>query len=133
MKGTIVNKYFQKVKDHVKANKKVYITGGVSALIGAVAATFVILKTDAVNVDSIQILNWKPSANHLDVFVEALGDPGNVIQDTTTGTIYASQGQAARELDVTAAMISKHMTGKIPHVNGHVFDLLGKAAVPAVA
>jgi plasmid maintenance system antidote protein VapI len=62
--------------------------------------------------------------------VEALGDPGNIIQDTTTGIVYASQGQAARALGVFPARISENLTGKLPNVNGHCFTKIGKAAVP---
>ncbi len=65
--------------------------------------------------------------NFMRVFINPLGDPGNVVQCVETGTIYASQGQAARALGVTAAEVSNHVCGKVSHVNGQHFVILGKA------
>lgn len=80
------------------------------------------------NVNPKQILAWK-STQTIEVIIEALGDPGNIVQDTTTGTVYASQGQAARALGVDASTVSKHLNGVLPNVRGHVLTKLGKAAV----
>jgi hypothetical protein len=78
----------------------------------------------------IQVLTYK-SNQTLEVFIEALGDPGNIIQDTTTGIIYASQGQAAKELGVTPGYVSQHLHGRQDHVKGHILKNLGKAMVPS--
>ncbi|UVK59340.1 HNH endonuclease [Gordonia phage Pherobrine] len=125
-----------KVKAHVQENKKYYIIGGVVVVGIAIGTSGYILgtKTSPKEVENLitpkinQVLSWKPEAT-LEVYIEALGDPGNIIQDTTTGTIYASQGQAARELGVYPSRISEHLAGKIPNVQGHVLKNLGKAAV----
>ena len=81
-----------------------------------------------VNAKQVQLLTWK-SKQTLEVHIEALGDPGNIIQDTTTGIIYASQNQAARELDVHPSVISRHLNGLLPTVKGHTLAKLGKAPV----
>jgi hypothetical protein len=114
------------VKRHLKENRKEYIIGGVCLVVGAAGAVLTLASTDVVNARQLQVLTWK-SKQVLHVHVEALGDPGNIIQDTTTGIIYASQGQAARELGVFPARISEHLTGKLPHVKNHKFKILGKA------
>jgi hypothetical protein len=123
-----MNKYVVRVREHVERNKKVYSVGGVCLLIGAAGGLVLASRQGAVNNKITQVLSYKPEAT-LEVFIEALGDPGNIIQETSTGTIYASQGQAARELGLSPAAISKHLNGASPHVNGHTFTKLGKAAV----
>lgn len=118
-----------KIRQHFRENKKVYVaaTGGLVA--GAVGIVVFQKKADVVVSPKIlQVLNYKPQA-HLEVYIEALGDPGNIIQDLKTGTIYASQGRAAKELGLDPAALSKHLKGLTPHVKGHTFTKLGKAMV----
>ena len=80
--------------------------------------------------DIVQVLSWKPEAYQtIDVHIEALGDPGNIIQDADTGIIYASQNQVAKALDVAPAYVSQHLNGKRDHVMGHKLVKLGKAMV----
>ncbi|AVO25294.1 hypothetical protein PBI_GRAVY_54 [Gordonia phage Gravy] len=121
-----------KVKVHIQENKKVYIVGGVCLAAGLVGGVLIVKGHQPppikVQPKINQILSWKPEAK-LEVYIEALGDPGNIIQDTTTGTIYASQGEAARALGVYPARISEHLAGKLEHVQGHVLQNLGKAIV----
>lgn len=118
----------EKIEAHFKRNKKTYLACGGTAVI-AVVGTLYYSKTRPMVSNTInQGLAYK-SPPTIEVWIEALGDPGNVIQDTTTGTIYASQGQAARELGLKAPAISKHLNGLSPHVNGHTFTKLGKASV----
>lgn len=123
-----------KVKEHFVKHKTVYLTVSgviVGTLVGA-AATVYLSKNPTIVNKPIQILTWK-SKQTIEVFVEALGDPGNVIQDVSTGIIYASQGQAARELGLSPARLSEHLHGELDHVKGHVFKLLGKAGVAPAA
>ena len=118
-----------KIRTHISENRKVYIAAGVGIAVGAGITAVILKKPDTQIAPKInQILSYKPNAT-LEVHIEALGDPGNIIQDLTTGTVYASQGQAARELGVNPARISENLAGKIPDVKGHAFKLLGKAPV----
>lgn len=123
------------IKTHLQKHKAVYITGGVCLVVGTAAGVLIggrpLVETQ-VSSKIIQVLSWKPKAT-LEVYVEALGDPGNIIQDTTTGTIYASQGQAARELGLNPARISEQIRGIRDTVNGHTFEVLGKAPVSEAA
>lgn len=119
-----------KIQDHWKIHKTKYLIGGgmiASAGVG-VGVGLVLNNKLLVKNQIIQILSWKPSAS-LEVYIEALGDPGNVIQDMKTGSVYASQGQAARELGLSPSRISDHLNGRTDHVGGHVFKKIGKAAV----
>ena len=122
-----------KIKQHFKDHKEAYIAGGVCLATGVVigAVTILVVKKGG-NQNTLAEMNnivaWKPK-QIIDVYIEALGDPGNVVQDLTTGTVYASQGQAARALGVPPYYMSKHFAGKLKHINGHTFIKLGKAMV----
>ena len=121
-----------KVKTHLRENKKTYIACGGTAVV-AVLGTLAVVSRGNVTISRqsiTQVLSWKPEAHqHLEVWIEALGDPGNIIQDVETGIIYASQGQAARELGLNPSDVSKHLKGATNHVGGHMFTKLGKAMV----
>lgn len=127
-----------KVKEHVRENKKYYVVGGV--IVGGIAigtAGYILGSKTAPkevmnHISPRQTLNWKPTQT-LEVYVEALGDPGNIIQDMTTGTIYASQRQAAEALGVDPSSVSRHLAGKFPDVKGHILKNLGKAHVSDIA
>jgi len=123
-----MNHRIENVKQHLRNNKVTYVACSVTAVVCVAGTYFLVGKSALVNVRPIQILNWK-SNQTVEVFIEALGDPGNIIQDVTTGTVYASQGQAARALGLTPSAISKHLNGLIPDVQGHIFEKLGKAIV----
>ena len=126
----------ESIKNHIRKHKKAYVIGGTVAAVGVAAGVGYILRVrsvpqsveTSVNVRPIQVLAYK-SKQTVRVYVETLGDPGDIIQDLTTGTIYASQGQAARALGVDPARISEHLQGKLPNVQGHKLSILVKAAV----
>jgi hypothetical protein len=123
----------EKVKKHLKENRVTYYVGATCLVVGAAVGLSLNSKA-LIHIRPIQVMTWK-SKQTIEVFIEALGDPGNIIQDITTGSVYASQGQAARELGVSPARISEHLSGKLPNVKGHVFKFLAKAPVsdPAIA
>lgn len=131
----------ENIKNHVREHKKVYVIGGTVAAVGAAAGVGYILgvRTAPKNVETlvapsntINGLAWKPTQT-IEVVVEALGDPGNIIQDLTTGTIYASQGEASRALGVSRSAITRHLQSGATLSNNHELVKLGKAAVPQTA
>lgn len=120
-----------KLKNHLYRHRVGYCTtaGVVAGLaIGATVVAIAAKSGRLVINDSFKVQIATKTEN-LIVYIEALGDPGNIVQDLTTGTIYASQGEAARALGVNQGAISKHLSGRNPSVNGHIFKKLGKAMV----
>ena len=127
------------VTKHVTDHKRAYIIGGAVVGVSAIAAGSYILGARSVprevenftNVEPKNIINglaWKP-VQTIEVTVEALGDPGNIIQDVTTGTIYASQNQAAKALGVDKSVVTRYLQGTLDSVKGHQLVNLGKAHV----
>lgn len=124
-----MNERIKKVESHIRKHSTTYIVGGTCLAVGVLGGLYFSRSPELVNVRPIQALTYK-STQTIEVFIEALGDPGNVIQDLETGTIYASQSQAAKELGINPGRISDHLAGRTPHVKGHTFTKLGKAMVP---
>lgn len=128
---------------HIERNKRRYLIGGAVAGVALVGVGGYILgaRTKPKTVENIIApkpsikqagLVWK-SPPTIEITIEALGDPGNIVQDLTTGTIYASQGQAARALGVHSGTMANHLKGVTDSINGHKLVKLGKAHVPDVA
>lgn len=124
----------ENIKNHVRENKKVYIGTAAGLAVGAAVGVGIGVGLSVrqsgpiTNVRPIQAFAYK-SNQTVEVIVEALGDPGNIVQDMTTGTIYASQNQAAKALGVDKSIISRHLHGSVESINGHILQKLGKAAV----
>ena len=128
-----MNEKLEKIKAHIKSNKAVYLVAG--AVVTAAGCVYVGYRVGSAKAIEQQLNNSITQIGigntaTLEVYVEALGDPGNIIQDITTGTIYASQRQAARELGLDPARVSEQVRGIRDHVNGHKFEFLAKAIAP---
>lgn len=122
------------LKSHWQKHKTTYLASGVTAIVVGGVTYFLVRRTGVTMIDNVEMLNQVKQTgiinkNTIEVYVEALGDPGNIVQDLTTGTIYASQNQAAKELGVYPARLTEHFQGKLPDVNGHVFQKIAKASV----
>lgn len=126
LKGDIMGK----IKEHFGKHKTSYVVGGAALVTGVGVGVIIANRTSAVYSKNqiVGVVNWKPKQT-IEVFIEALGDPGNIIQDLDTGIIYASQNQAARALGVPPARFSEYFAGKISHIKGHNFEKLGKAHI----
>ena len=129
------------IKKHAQDNKKYYIIGGVVVGVVSAGAASYILGTKTAPKEVMNYISpkqqglvvWKPTQT-IEVYIEACGDPGNIIQDLTTRTIYASQNQAANALGVDKAAVSRHLKGLSDFVAGdHVLTKLGKAHVSDIA
>lgn len=114
---------FEKVKTHVKNNKKVYIAAGVGVAVGA---GVVLCLGDRVNVTQIAI--GKNNVLKQTTLLVRRGHPGFVIKCKETGEVFASQNRAAEALGVSARSIARHLKGEHPNAGGFTFENLGEAA-----
>lgn len=120
---------YTRIKTHVCANKKFYIVAATSAIAGGMLVYVLANHKDTEKISMRRILS--PGDNNvLKVYISPLGDPGNVVQCVETGTIYASQNQAAREIGVDRSIMSKHLNGENEHILGQHYVVLGKAGQP---
>lgn len=119
----------EEIVRHFKENKKLYVGLGIGLVVGGITVFLVMTtRSKVVSKDIIMPRFWSPGDNNImKVFINPLGDPGNIVQCIETGTVYASQGQAARELGETATNVSNHLHGKLPDLHGLHLVILGKA------
>ena len=122
-----MNQKIERIKNHLVENKKVYIAAVAGAVMGGIVVLMIIKYRRLPSEINVTRILSPGDENIMKVFINPLGDPGNVVQCVETGTVYASQGQAARELGVSTARISQHLSGLTPHIYGNHLIILGKA------
>jgi hypothetical protein len=134
---------FATVKQHVRNHKTAYTLGGATVVVAAVAAGgyYYGVRTGANKAVALQYVSIVGNENTVtqtfEVYIEALGDPGNIVQEfidgRPTNNFWASQNQAAKEVGAWASDMSKHLNGKIDHINGRTFKRVGKPVVPPLS
>jgi len=122
-----MNQKIERIKNHLVENKKVYIAAVAGAVMGGIVVLMIIKYRRLPSEINVTRILSPGDENIMKVFINPLGDPGNVVQCVETGTVYASQGQAARELGVYSSRISEHLSGKLPNIHGNHLMFLGKA------
>jgi len=121
----------QKVKSHLKNNKKVYLTGGICLVVGGVIVYVAQGINNVAVVDSFKVQVNSPTTNNiLQITLPSLGHPGNAVQCLDDGTIWASQGEAARALGVNPDVVSKHLHGKVASVGGKTLKKISEKGAP---
>ena len=120
----------QKVKDHFKKHKVAYIGVGVGltagVVIGAAASN-----TSVVNVNVQKLFNWKTSdvtTNVTNVQVQMVrpGPKSFAVQCVESQQTWPSIRQAAKDLGVHPWVISGHLKGKSPNIDGLTFIKLAE-------
>jgi len=122
-----MNQKIERIKNHLVENKKVYIAAVAGAVMGGIVVLMIIKYRRLPSEINVTRILSPGDENIMKVFINPLGDPGNVVQCVETGTVYASQGQAARELGVSAIEVCKHLKGRYENINGNHLIILGKA------
>jgi len=121
------------IKAHVVRNKKVYIIGGVVVIAGI---TYTIMRSNVArgatgganargafaNTASIKFAN--KSRINITTVVDrgGRGHPGWPVQNTETKQVFFSQKQAANAFDIPEKVLSAHLQGKFPDVDGLHFE-----------
>lgn len=125
----------QKIKQHIKDNKKVYVNG-ISIVVIAGLTTLImrdrhaVLQTgaDGLDVTTVRSFNFNFLARQLEsgnvttvISRDGRGHPGYITRWLEEMIDYETQGLAASEHGVPASVMSAHIQGKIPDVNGNHF------------
>jgi len=122
---------YERLKLHFKKNKNAYVVGGTCLVVGlAVGLSFATGQKAAV----AQVKNgariFSKGDNISQFIMTPLGHPGNVVQCVETGTTFASQGELARSLGISATAVGKHLHGKLPNLFGKTYQVIGTAGQP---
>jgi hypothetical protein len=113
----------EKVKTHLKENKATYFVGVGGVVVGTAVGFFSFGRGVQI-VDSFKLINWK-SPHTSQTILHPQGHLGYKVRDTVTGNLYCSQNSAARALGVNKGIMSGHLNGKFPDVNGHILERVG--------
>jgi hypothetical protein len=124
----------EKVKNHIREHKEVYLAAAGGAFVGAVG---VLLLRDSPAMISIkEIMNFKyksPTTAISQIILPALGDPGNVVEEIESHTFFNSQGLYGRLHGIKPSEVSRHLRGELPDLNGKHLRVVGKAGHPIAA
>ncbi len=121
----------EKIQNHFKENKTVYLAGAGGVVIGAIGV-FVTSGGGVQIVDSMKLtlVNWKSPHTSQTVMIRR-GHPGNIIRCDQTGELFASQARAAKANNISGASLSMHLRGLKENVKGLTFNNLGEATAVA--
>lgn len=121
-----MNQQLEKVRQHLRENKTVYVAGVVCLVTGAAGALLLAGKADVdVNSQIKQILSYKPEAHQTVVVVlEEKANLSKPVRVKGTDKIFASQNEAAKHLGVPPSLLSRHLNGKLETANGHLLEWL---------
>ena len=129
---------FEKIKQHLKNNRKIYL-GAAGSVAFAGITCFVMreryealansgaygLKTADTSVTMRPLSFLSSQINAVNVINRSIiGRPGYLIRSIDTNEFFASQREAAKAFGISEAVLSKHVTGKLPNANGHLFERL---------
>lgn len=126
----------EKIKTHVQKHKAVYTCGAV-ALATAGITTLVMrdryealvtdgaygLKTADTSV-TMRSLSFLSSQNNIVSVItrNGRGHPGYLVHCLDSDEYFSSQREAALACDVSETLLSKHLNGKLPNVDGRIFN-----------
>ena len=128
-KGKVIMNRLNKIKNHLKNNKKVYIAVGATFVVTAVT-TYLVTSRMKVSQTAVNaaMVNWKPTINQNQIVIDlaARGHRGFAIFNRNNHDVYGSIGEAAEKLGVSRTTITNHLKGLIDNINGNVLVNLGE-------
>lgn len=122
-----------KIMKHIRENRKNYVIAyAVGTVIGAVGmrvylAYYGVSYEEIADAQLNSFVNCiKGSRNgiyqRISIYGNVIGRHGKAIYDTTDKKFYKAQYLGAEAVGATSDMMSKHLNGKLPNLNGHVFE-----------
>jgi hypothetical protein len=114
-----------KIKTHVNKHKEAYVVGGVCLFVGVTTGYVFRNSTVKATIDNRQILSWKPintSTNIITSYLNVRGYVAKAVRCLENDLEYSSQIEGAEAVGATASNFSKHMNGRLPHINGFHFE-----------
>lgn len=144
----------EKIKNHVKENKEVYISVGVSVLFAGITVLIVKRNSDCgigsvihgtakgspavpgeTSVNALEVnrgglvLGDSYALNNVSfIFRNRQGPPSWVVRCMETNGIFTSQNSAAIAMDIQPSILSRHLNGLLEDANGYHFERVCLAA-----
>lgn len=117
-----------KIKTHFKTKKNVYFAFGSGMLItGIFSYLTYTTNSDALVIQKIRQVGFKNESNPVVINLVERSTQSKPVHLVGTNLYFDSLSEAARQTGHHLSMISKHINGHIPDLNGDVFELLEKA------
>jgi len=133
------NEVNRKVKTHFEEHKVAYSVAATAVVTSIITAGVTIAltrrqptmaKVNMASTNSGGHLNTINNIKEINIYLQrismygnVIGRPGTAVVDTTTGKTFTSEKLAAISVGVRPDSMSKHLSGKFPDLNGHVFAL----------
>jgi hypothetical protein len=121
---------YQKVKQHLKDNKKIYLAMSGSVVFAGISC-FIVRGIASQRIDrGISVVADRSVVTNNVSLISSRrqGAPSWVIRCLETGKILSSQLSAAKEMELPASEISKQLNGIMDHVRGYHFERICIAA-----
>lgn len=114
----------EKIKRHLRENKKVYLVGA-----GCFIAGGLIFRGGPEFQQIIQSkqIGYKSTQTMTTIMMQAKGDPGDVIMRMSDGKKWPSKGELARDLGVHRTTVTRYFKGDLPNILDEQYKVIGKA------
>lgn len=119
------NERVQKVRLHFKENRKTYLVGAGSMVVGAVGM-LVASRSGNISISNPAMLNWKPVANTVQVSMTRPGPKSFVVQEVVSQKTWPSLRATAKDLGLNPGELSKHLKGEVPDIGGLCFEKIAE-------
>ncbi len=113
-----MNERIEKIKNHVKENRKVYIGVAVGFVAGAVV---ILVSTNSSTINAYKSVVVTGKNNTVIANLARRGHPGYTIVCNETGVPFPSQNYAAKCMNLDPAELSRHLNGMRDQVGGFTF------------
>lgn len=115
-----------KVKDrvvrHFRENKRTYI-----GIVASSAVTALTMTAKQIVVTDAFKIAWKiESTNTVTTTLVRRGHPGMIVKCNETGELFPSVSRAAEAYGINRPNLTSHLHGRLPHVGGKTFTVLGE-------
>ena len=122
---------WERVKNHFRENRKVYLAGGVCLVVGVALGYSLKDEGDDVKMEALGDINFgelDKSTNNTtnNVTTVNMGGPMHkIVKNTSTGEVFESVTAAAESAGVSTSSMSKHINGHTDHIFGDEYEIIG--------
>jgi hypothetical protein len=130
----VIKERYEKIKQHIKEHKVVYSIG-ITAIVTA-GITLVIMRSNGLqggpyveglrggpeNIASFNFRNSQTINVTTVIDRDGRGHPGWPVRNLETKHIFLSQKEAAKAFDIPQSLMSGHINGKFPDIDGLHFE-----------